>query len=270
VAVGTTDSPAEAVGAGVIETGDTMIQYGSAGYMINVLDSPQSSHDLWAAPFVFPGSYVSAAGTATAGTATRWICDVLSIDGSGSDQKLFAELIELAKQSSVGANGLLFLPHLSGERTPVQDPNSRGIFFGLSLSHTRSDMARATLEGVAHSLAHAFETFASNGIEPKRIKAIGGGTKNQILLETVSSILGIQQSVSNTVGAAFGDAAIAALSVGHIKSRSDASNWVNSKAEIEPHQSWQARLQSDHEDYKSLYEATKALSSRRKGISTHG
>lgn len=270
VVVGTTDSPAEAVGAGVVDVGDTMIQYGSAGYMINVLDSPKPTKDLWSAPFVFPGSYVAAAGTATAGTVTRWICDVLNIDGSGSDEKLFSQLIDLAKQSKVGANGVLFLPHLSGERTPVQDPNSRGVMFGLSISHTRADIARAALEGVAHSLAHAFETFSANGIEPKKIKAIGGGTKNSILIESVSAILGQGQTVSNSVGAAFGDAIIAAFAVGHLKSKSELSSWVQSKAEIYSHQAWEIVLQSNHVDYKSLYEANKDLSTRRNGLARNG
>lgn len=270
VVVGTTDSPAEAVGAGVVDVGDTMIQYGSAGYMINVLDSPKPTKDLWSAPFVFPGSYVAAAGTATAGTVTRWICDVLNIDGSGSDEELFKQLINLANQSKVGANGIIFLPHLSGERTPVQDPNSRGVLFGLSISHTRADVARATLEGVAHSLAHAFETFSVNGIEPKKIKAIGGGTKNSVLIESVSAILGQAQTVSNSVGAAFGDAIIAAYAIGHLQSRAELSNWVQSKAEIESHQAWEATLQADHMDYKSLYEATKELSTRRNGFARNG
>jgi xylulokinase len=263
VAVGTTDSPAEAVGAGVVEAGDTMIQYGSAGYMINVLDSPRSSSDLWSAPFVFPKSFVAAAGTATAGTVTRWICDILEIDSSGGDEKLFAELIDLAKKSKVGANGVIFQAHLSGERTPVQDANSRGIFFGLSLSHTRFDIARAAIEGIAHSLSHAFETYATNGIEPERIKAIGGGTKNTILIESVSAILDRRQTVANSVGAAFGDAAIAAYAVGHFKSRGEILNWVSSKTEIGVNKDMQSRLQLDHEDYKALYEATKTLGTKR-------
>jgi xylulokinase len=270
VVVGTTDSPAEAVGAGVVQSGDTMIQYGSAGYMINVLDSPKTSKDLWSAPFVFPDSYVAAAGTATAGTVTRWICEVLDIDSAGGDEKMFTELIDLARQSVVGSNGLLVLPHLSGERTPVQDPNSRGIMFGISLASTRSDIARAAIEGIAHSLSHAFETFAANGIEPKRIKAIGGGTKNELLISSVSAILDKPQSASSSVGAAFGDAAIAAFAVGHLTDKTQILNWVNSKAEIEVNEELRDRLQVDHLEYKELYEINKALATKRSLRSQHG
>lgn len=263
VAVGTTDSPAEAVGAGVVESGDTMIQYGSAGYMINVLEEPIASHDLWSAPFVFPNSFVAAAGTATAGTVTRWIADVLDLDSSEGDSKLFSDLIDLANESVVGANGVLFLPYLSGERTPIQDPSARGIFFGLSISHKRADMARAAIEGVGHSLAHAFGAYAANGIVPKVIKAIGGGTKNSILIQTVSAITGKPQTISNTAGAAFGDAAIAAFAVGEIKSRSDILEWVSTRSMVAVNEDWQAQVQNDHEDYKSLYLATKDLATKR-------
>jgi xylulokinase len=270
VAFGTTDSPAEAVGAGVVESGDTMIQYGSAGYMINVLDKPVTSPDLWSAPFVFPASYVSAAGTATAGTVTRWVAELIGLDDQKGDEKLFSELIALANESSVGAKGVLMLPHLSGERTPVQNPDSRGIYFGLSLGHNRSDIARATLEGVAHSICHAFSTFARSGIEAGNIKAIGGGIKNPILLQSVSAILSKPQSVSSSVGAAFGDAAIAAFAVGQIKTRAEILNWVKTREVVSVDQALEQRLQSDHLDYVELYEANKTLAHQRANRNRNG
>lgn len=270
VAFGTTDSPAEAVGAGVVESGDTMIQYGSAGYMINVLDRPVTSPDLWSAPFVFPSSYVSAAGTATAGTVTRWVAEIIGLDDQAGDEKLFADLIALANQSSAGANGVLMLPHLSGERTPVQNPDSRGIYFGLSLGNSRADIARAALEGVAHSISHAFSTFAHSGIEAGNIRAIGGGTKNPILIRAVSAILSKPQSVSSSVGAAFGDAAIAAFAVDHIKTRAEIMSWVKTREVIAVDHDLEEVLQLDHLDYVELYEANMNLAQKRADRSRNG
>jgi xylulokinase len=263
VAVGTTDSPAEAVGAGVVQAGDTMIQYGSAGYLINVLDEPVSSRDLWSAPFVFPSSYVAAAGTATAGTATRWVAEIIGLKETTGDAKFFADLIALAEESSVGANGVLMMPHLSGERTPVQNPNSRGIYFGLSLSHKRSDIVRATFEGVAHSIAHAFSAFSSAGIKSKSIRAIGGGTKNPIIIQSVSAIIGKPQLVADSVGAAFGDAVIAAFSIGHITSRSGIFDWVSTREEIAVNAQLEGILLSDHDDYLELYNSNNSLALKR-------
>ncbi|MGV8876299.1 MAG: FGGY-family carbohydrate kinase [Rhodoglobus sp.] len=265
VTVGTTDSPAEAVGAAVVDAGDLMIQYGSAGYMINVLDEPQTDPSLWSAPFVFPGSFVLAAGTATAGTVTRWIADILHLDAEHGDDELFGQLVALAEGSPVGANGVLMLPHLSGERTPVHDPQSRGILFGLSLAHSRADVARAALEGVAHSIAHAFSAYARAGFSTTAVTAIGGGTKNHILLESVSAITGETQTVTDSYGASFGDAALAALAVGVIGSRSDIKKWVTSVRTVEPNEAAAVQLRSDHSDYRELYAATANLAHSRAG-----
>jgi xylulokinase len=263
VIVGTTDSPAEAVGAGVVETGDLMIQYGSAGYMINVLDKPIVDSTLWAAPFVFPGSFVLAAGTATAGTVTRWIAEILALDGDQGDEALFGQLVALAEESPVGANGVLALPHLSGERTPVHDPQSRGILFGLSLDHSRADIARAVVEGIAHSIVHAFSAYALAGVATTAITAIGGGTKNPVLIQTVSSLTGQGQVVTDSDGASFGDAALAAFAVGAIESRGAIKQWVKGVRSVEPRPVDAARLRADHEDYLALYRAAAPLAHKR-------
>ena len=265
VIVGTTDSPAEAVGAAVVDAGDLMIQYGSAGYMINVLDEPQADPNLWSAPFVFPGSFVLAAGTATAGTVTRWIADILHLDADHGDAVLFGELVALAEGSPVGANGVLMLPHLSGERTPVHDPDSRGILFGLSLGHSRADVARAAIEGIAHSIAHAFSAYESAGFATRAVTAIGGGTKNYILLESVSSITGEAQTVTDSFGASFGDAALAALAVGVIGSRSEIKKWVKSVRIVEPNDEAAVQLRRDQSDYEKLYASAAELAHSRAG-----
>lgn len=263
VLIGTTDSPAEAVGSGVVEPGDVMVQYGSAGYMISVLDKPLVHPDLWAAPFVFPGTFVAAAGTATAGTITRWIANLLGLDHSGGDAALFAELIQLASSAPVGSKGLLMLPHLSGERTPLQDPHARGVFHGISLEHGRPEFARAALEGVAHSLSDALLTFDHAGLTPSTVTAIGGGTKNPILMSSVSAITGRTQVAMESVGAAFGDAVLAAYATGHLADAEAIRSWLTVRDITEPDGDIAAVLGPDHEDYRALYGATSDLSHRR-------
>jgi xylulokinase len=266
VIVGTTDSPAEAVGAGVVSAGELMIQYGSAGYLIAVLDAPHRDRALWSAPFVFPGSFVLAAGTATAGTLTRWIADILALDSSLGDEKLFGDLVALAQQSPVGARGVLVLPHLRGERTPVQDPHSRGIIFGLSLEHSRADVARAAIEGIAHSIAHAFSTYDLAGVPTQEITAIGGGTKNPILVESVSSLIGKSQQIAASSGASYGDAVLAALATGAIPNRGAIKDWVSVVRNVEPDPVAAKRLRSDYADYVELYATASSLAHRRAGI----
>jgi xylulokinase len=253
VTVGTTDAPAEAVAAGVVSDGSLMAMYGSSGYFIRVGSDPITHQELWSAPFVFEGTYVLAAGTATAGTATRWICDVLGIT-EDDDSVTFGRLTELAQGSQPGARGVLALPHFAGERTPFQDPDSRGAVVGLGLEHNRSDIARAVLEGVGHAVAEAILTYGRAGVPIHRIVAIGGATKNHIITSTVSSITGLAQDVSDSPGAAYGDAFLAAVAVGALDDESRAGWWSTARRE-EPDPAHASALQSDHGAFVALYQA---------------
>ncbi|MHA7286485.1 FGGY-family carbohydrate kinase [Arthrobacter sp. MDT3-44] len=263
VVFGAVDAPAEAVSATVVDPGDLMLMYGSSTYMIKVTEAPLRGKVLWSAPYVFPGTFVLAAGTSTAGTLTRWVADVLGLDLSVSDDELFGGLLALAEQSPPGAHGLLLLPHFSGERTPVHDPTSRGALIGLSLEHGRADIARAVLEGVAHSVAHALSAYDDVGETPERVLAVGGGTKNRIFTQSVTDITGSPQTVALTDGAALGDAAIAAFAVGRLPHRDSIRDWVRLGERIDVEPSSAAVLRSDHADYLELYRSLSPLNARR-------
>ena len=264
VIVGTTDSPAEAVGSSVVHAGDLMLMYGSSTYMIEVLDEPTTSDVLWSAPFVFPDSYVLAAGTATAGTLTHWMGDLLELsEKRESPNHMFTALLQLAKESVPGARGLLFLPYFSGERTPIHDPNARGIIAGLTLQHTRADIARAMMEGIGHSIADALNAFAVAGKRPQRIYAVGGGTKNQFFLQTVSDLTDNPQVVVETAGAAFGDAALAAFGTGFLTSRDEIVAWCHTGPTVQPEAANQMQLRADHADFQQLYRNTRDLINAR-------
>jgi xylulokinase len=133
------------------------------------------------------------AGLATSGTLTHWFRDQIARDHSV--QKAFPALAEEAAKSPLGANGLLMLPYFSGERTPLHDVNAKGAMFGFNLTHTRGDMYRALIEGIAHGTRHVTDTFAELDQAPKRLLAVGGGTKNSLWLQATSDITGIDQIV---------------------------------------------------------------------------
>ncbi|RNE64234.1 hypothetical protein EEJ31_04735 [Cryobacterium tepidiphilum] len=260
VIIGTADSPAEAVSSSVVNAGDMMLQYGSSTYMIEMLDAPVPHPVLWSAPYVFPQSYVLAAGTSTAGTLTHWLADILDLrERSGSTAEMFGALVALAEESPPGANGLLVLPYFSGERTPLHDPDSRGVIAGLTLGHTRGDIARAMMEAVGHSVAHALDVYASVGRRPRRIFAVGGGTKNTVFLHSVSDIADLDQTVADTAGAAFGDAALAAYAVGYLPTRENILDWCRTGRTVRPDPATAPRLRADHADYVRLYEDTRDL-----------
>ncbi len=259
VLVGTTDAPAEAIGSSVVGDGDMMLMYGSSTYMIRVGTAPVVDEVLWSAPFVFEGTYVLAAGTSTAGTATRWVCDVLGLDASGGDDAMFTEMMRLAKASSVGADGVTVIPHFAGERTPVHDPDATGVIVGLRLTTGRESIARAVSEGIGHSVAYALSRYSDIGMTPERVIGIGGGTRNDIIMSTVSSLTGITQTVASGPGAAFGDAILAALAIGILPSRDAIDRWTSTSTTFESDPVIAEALVAAHSGYVATYLALKNL-----------
>lgn len=233
VVVGTTDAVAEAVGSSVTAVDDLMLMYGSSGYFIRVTERPHADPRLWAAPFALRGRFVLAAGTSTAGTATRWVADVLGLDHGDGDAAMFARLMDLVRAAPPGAGGVRHLPHFSGERTPLHDPDARAAFTGLSLATGRAELARAVVEGVGASIALAVSALLDAGDGVPRVVAVGGGTRNEVLLQTVSDLTGLRQRTAATLGAAYGDAMLAAIGAGAV-SEERAAGWVTFADEVGP------------------------------------
>jgi xylulokinase len=206
-----------------------MMMYGSTIFIIQVTAQPVRDARLWYAPWLFPGTHASMAGLATSGTLTHWFRDQLARDSD------FSTLAAEAKASPKGANGLLCLPYFSGERTPIHDPLAKGAFFGLNLTHTRGDMFRAALEGVASGTAHVIETLQELGAAPEKVLAVGGGTKNEVWLQATSDLADITQIVcAKTIGASFGNAFLAACAVGRAEPE-DICSWNPVMRDVTPH-----------------------------------
>lgn len=255
VTAGTIDAAAEAMSVGVDQPGDMMIMYGSTIFIILHAATQVSDPRIWYAPWLFEGEHASMAGLATSGTLTHWFRDQLAQDLDA--EQAFATLAEEALTSVPGANGLLMLPYFSGERTPIHDINARGAIFGLNLTHTRGDIYRALIEGIAHGTRHVTDTLAELGQTPKRLLAVGGGTKNGIWLQATSDITGIDQIVCDkTVGASYGDAFLAALSVGMVK-RADIAAWnpVSKSITADPNPA----LDKAYNLFRRLYDQTKDI-----------
>jgi xylulokinase len=162
-----------------------------------------------------------------------------------------------AEGSPPGANGLIALPYFSGERTPIHDPDARGAFFGLNLTHTRGDLYRAVIEGVANGTAHVIETYREAGAAPTRALAVGGGTKNALWLQSTSDISGVPQIVAEkTVGASYGDAFLARMALGEALSE-DIARWNPAARIVEP--AANPTLDAQYALFKRLYPATRDI-----------
>ena len=127
-----------------------------------------------------------------------------------------------------GSEGLITLPYFAGERTPLNDPRARGMLFGMTLRHTRRHMYRSALEAVGYSLAQHFEILRQNDVDIHTIYAVGGGVKAPLWMQIVSDILGIEIHTTDvTIGASFGDAAMAAIGVGHFASFAELRKYIH-------------------------------------------
>ena len=257
VIVGTIDAAAEALSVGVLDPGDTMLMYGSTIFIIALTENRVRDPRLWYAPWLFPGEHASMSGLATSGTLTHWFRDQF-----GRELKPETATIELAAEaagSPPGARGLVLLPYFSGERTPIHDPHAKGLLFGLNLTHTRGDIYRALLEGIAYGTNHVIETYAEVGQSPRRVLAVGGGTKNRVWSQATSDVSGCTQILcEKTVGASYGDTFLAALAVGDVR-REDIRTWNPVEREVAPTPDHAESYRRQYEVFKALYPRTRDL-----------
>jgi xylulokinase len=203
VITGTIDAWSEALSVGAQGVGDLMLMYGTTMFLVHTVPEPLTSPVLWGTVGALPGTRNLAGGMATSGAITGWLRELF-----GSPD--YAELLALAAESGIGANGLLMLPYFSGERTPIMDPDARGVIAGLTLSHTRGDLYRAALEATGFAVRHNIEALEEAGGDIRRIVAVGGGTRGGLWTQIVSDITGRSQEIrGHSIGASYGAAFLA-------------------------------------------------------------
>jgi xylulokinase len=263
VTVGAVDAAAEALSVGVTEPGDLMVMYGTTLFFILVTDRPIPDERMWATGYVLPGRYNIAGGMATSGAITRWFRDEFGAAEMAAEAhggpNAYASLADAAGKIRAGSDGLICLPYFSGERTPIQDPDARGVIAGLTLAHTRAHLYRAILEGTAYGVRHNVETFREMGAAPKRLVAVGGGANNRLWLQIVSDVTGEEQMVpERTVGASYGDAMLAGLATGLVPDvETLKTQWVKVAEVIGPAPEASAVYDQYYRVYRDLYEHSK-------------
>jgi xylulokinase len=244
VTAGTVDAWAEATSVGVREPGDVMVMYGTTMFLVQVIEAPAPHPGLWTTSGVFPGTRSLAAGMATSGAVTDWLRRLVGAE--------FATLVEEAAQVPPGSRGLLLLPYFAGERTPIFDPDARGIVAGLTLEHGRAELYRAALEGIAYGVRHNVEVMREAGGQARRLVAVGGGTRGGLWTQIVSDVTGLEQQVpTETVGACLGDALLAAVATGVDV---DPEAWNPPGHTVVPDAA--ARYDEYYRHYRALYPAT--------------
>ncbi|MFE0175984.1 FGGY-family carbohydrate kinase [Streptomyces sp. NPDC059002] len=248
VVAGTVDAWAEAAGVGVAAPGDLMLMYGTTMFLVGILARPLTSPRLWGTAGAFDGTYCLAAGMATSGAVTGWLRD---LTGSSYEQ-LTAEAGELPP----GAEGLVMLPYFAGERTPLFDPDARGLVHGLTLRHGRGHLYRAALEATAYGVRHNLAAMTEAGAPADRLVAVGGGAR-ALWTRIVSDVTGREQHLPrHTVGAAYGDAFLAAVGAG-LAGPGDIAHWNPTVEVVTPDATASAVYDELYGLYLGLYPATR-------------
>ncbi len=209
---GAGDQAANAVGLGAVTPGIAAMSVGTSGVVFVPTSGPSVERDgrLSAFCHAVPGTWHLMGVTLSAAGSLLWLRDELAPD-TGWD-----ELTALAADVPPGAEGLIFLPYLSGERTPHANPRARGAFVGLTVRHGLGHMVRAVLEGVAFSLRDVFELVSETAPDPLReLRASGGGTNSPLWRQIIADVLGVPLSLTRTAeGVATGGAILAAVAAG--------------------------------------------------------
>ncbi|MCB0165959.1 MAG: xylulokinase, partial [Anaerolineae bacterium] len=216
VVTGCADQPAQAIGNGLIKPGRASVTTGSGGQVFTPIQlnstSGQTDPRLHVFIHAVPGLWYVLGAILSAGLSLRWLRDLTGLPQSG---QAYATLSAEASAVPAGAAGLIFLPYLSGERTPHMDPLARGGFIGLTHFHGRGHLARAVMEGVTMALRQALELSLSLGGQVDTIIAAGGGAESDVWRQIQADILGLpmQQSLL-TEQAGVGAALLAGVGAG--------------------------------------------------------
>ena len=173
--------------------------------------------------FTVPGTYCLGDGTNAAGTLTRWVRDLLyskelEAEKQGGENA-YAVMAREAAAVPPGSDGLIMLPYIYGERSPLQDAEATGMLFGLKGTHGRAQINRAALEAVGYSTYQHLLLFEELGVPPRRIITAGGGTKNAAWMQIICDMAGMPLTIPEPFQcSSYGDAMLAALGVGALES----------------------------------------------------
>ena len=256
VVAGGADNACGAVGSGIIEEGRVMVSIGSSGVVLAQTNNPQPDQGgrIHLFNHACSNSWYIMGVMLSAGMSYEWLRRGLFNNRLGC-----SKLDQLAEEIDPGSEGLIFLPYLYGERTPHNDANARGVYFGISGKHDQRHFTRSVLEGVAFALKDSLELIKDKGVKIKEVRAIGGGAKSRIWQQILADILGEEINLLNIEeGPAFGAALIAGVGVGVYKSFAEAVNGIiKVKETIIPRIKNTERYNQYYQLYKKLYHSLK-------------
>src|SRR5215218_7707308 len=258
VVAGGGDQAAQATGVGVVRPGTMAVTLGTSGVVFAATESAliEAEGRLHAFCHAVAGRWHLMGVMLSAAGSLQWYRDKLACNRS------FADLVNDASQVPAGSEGLIFLPYLSGERTPQPDPLARGAWIGLTTRHGQAHLTRSILEGVAFGIKDMFCLMRDAGLGAiEEVRVSGGGAKSLLWRQVLADTLGAELvSVSTTEGAAFGAALLAGVGVG-VWSDVDAAcaQTITTSDRVIPDRDRAAKYRSIHQQYQQLYPLLKPI-----------
>lgn len=263
---GGADQAAAAIGNGISAPGTVSITIGTSGVVYAQLDrirvDPSGSFHTFC--HAVPGTWQLMAGVLSAGGSLGWFRDRFADServlagqrGVDIYDLIFAEIEEVP----AGADGLVFLPYLTGERSPHNDPHARGAYFGLTATHHKRHLARATVEGISFALADLVNVLVSLGVEIGEVRVAGGGARSRTWLEILATIIGRPVVATRTPDASGYGAALLAMS-GLTGRAVDTlcQSWIAVGAPIAPNPATADIYARNYDVFRKLYPATRSL-----------
>jgi xylulokinase len=224
--VGGADHVLSAYAAGVFGPGDALVKLGGAGDILVASESQVVDERLYLDAHPVPGHWLPNGCMATSGSLIRWF---QSLIGGEALTVLDDEAADRAPAE------ILCLPYFLGEKSPIHDPDLRGVFAGLHLGHTRADMYRSVLEAIAFGFRHHVDVFTDIGIPPARVMITNGGSKSTLWKQIHADVLGLEMlPVRGHPGASLGAAVIAAIGIGALDGWSDVSRFISLDPPVVP------------------------------------
>jgi xylulokinase len=260
VIAGSADHVAAALAAGVVDPGRVLVKLGGAGDILLSAVEAAVDERLYLDYHLVPGRWLPNGCMAASGSSIEWFARELA---GGTPLK---DLDHEAEQTPAGANGIITLPYLLGEKTPIHDPLARGVFFGLHLGHTRGDVFRSLLEAVGYGFRHHFDVFDDLGYDVSTVRVGDGGASSALFTRVISDVLGrTLEPVRSRSGSAVGVAFTAAIGAGLITDWSQIERFVTLGTTVHPDPETRDIYDEGYARYRELYGAIKPVLDRQNG-----
>ena len=249
VTSGCVDAVSTPIGMGLIAEGQISLELGTTGIIYTPTSHPKPDWRLYLDLSPIPGLYFVGGGTAASGLFYEWMLRLLM-----NGQIDFKKAERLAAKSKPGSRGIVILPYILGERTPIFDPLGRAVIFGLHQEDTLGDIMRASMEGVTYSFLHHLRVMQERGLRVEAGIITGGGARSRLFRKIMADVLGIPLTYTPSLSTTVGTAYIGYMSAGIKKRWDEVREWASDTERIEPDHSLRSLYDDLFCTYLNLYE----------------